>query len=331
MNIDEKKTLVVELKKPFSEKIGPILKGLFYVLIITAFFGSIFTDKDPLEDFEVRYTDFYGSSVVLPAGISPDAHVAIVDIKGMIANNDMLTRGMTSSNQILKMLEKIKEDDSIKALVLRIDSGGGTVIDSDKIAQKVLELKEKKKVYALIEAGGMSGAYYIASQADMIFAHRESMVGSIGVIMQLPNASELMNRLGIEMKSVTSGDMKDMASPFTPFREKDLEVLQIMINESYERFVDIVSSGRNIDREKVKEIADGRIYSATQAKELGLIDNTDGLKGLRKQITEDKLSDAYIIEFYVPESPFANLFSSLSMAVNEYLPPKNQSYKLMYR
>ncbi len=181
---------------------------------------------------------------------------------------------ITSSTRIstLKALKQV-EDREFPALILRIDSPGGTVGDSQEIYSAINRLKSKGcKVIASFGNISASGGVYIGVAADKIVANPGTITGSIGVIIRGNNLSELLDKIGIKFETVKSGLYKDILSPDKPLSPEGRALLQSLIDESYQQFTEAVSQGRNIPVEDVKKFADGRIFTGTQAKELGLVD-----------------------------------------------------------
>jgi len=181
---------------------------------------------------------------------------------------------ITSSTRIsvLKALKQI-EDREFPALIVRIDSPGGTVGDSQEIYSAIKRLKDKGcKVIASFGNISASGGVYIGVASDKIVANPGTITGSIGVIIRGNNLSELLKKIGIKFETIKSGVYKDILSPDKPLSDEGRDLLQGLIDESYKQFTEAVSEGRNIPVEEVKKFADGRIFTGTQAKELGLVD-----------------------------------------------------------
>ena len=182
---------------------------------------------------------------------------------------------ITGSTRIatLKALKQVEERE-FPALILRIDSPGGTVGDSQEIFSAINRIKSKGcKVIASFGNISASGGVYIGVAADKIIANPGTITGSIGVIIRGNNLSELLDKIGIKFETVKSGLFKDILSPDKPLSDEGRALLQSLIDESYQQFTEAVSTGRNIPVEKVKTFADGRIFTGTQAKELGLVDD----------------------------------------------------------
>ncbi len=193
--------------------------------------------------------------------------VAIISIVGVISE----ANGMVESTTAKLQAAVVNPD--IKAIILWVESPGGSVNASDLIWNEVIKAKKSKKpIVAFYNGISASGGYYVSVPADKIIATPATWTGSIGVIMQVPNYYGLMSMLGLKMVTIKSGKSKDMLSPYKPANKGDEAILQALVDESYGQFVQIVSKGRKMNPNKVRELADGRIYSAKQAKENGLID-----------------------------------------------------------
>ncbi|MBK8267197.1 MAG: signal peptide peptidase SppA [Planctomycetes bacterium] len=204
--------------------------------------------------------------------------IAIIDISGVLMNGremGLLSEGEHIVSLIVEKLDKAAKDDRVKAVVLRINSPGGTVTASDTIYEEILAFKRKtgKPVVAFFQDVAASGGYYLACAADEIMAQRSTVTGSIGVIMQMVDVSGGMNKLGITSDAITSGKFKDTGSPFRKMRAEERALFQDMVNSFYNQFVDAVDAGRpKLDREQVVKLADGRVYTAAQALAAGLVD-----------------------------------------------------------
>ena len=204
--------------------------------------------------------------------------VALIDISGTITGQPVDTLAFQRKNtlhEVQERLDRIEADREVVALVLKISSPGGEVTACDVIRQSVLDLKERKNlpVVACIVETGASGGYYIASAADTIIAHPTAVVGSIGVILQTFNIKGLFDKIGVKTETVKSGTFKDLASPFRDATDAERKVLSDIVQELHGRFVDVVDEGRpNLDRDRVLELADGKVYSGKRAEGLGLVD-----------------------------------------------------------
>jgi protease-4 len=209
-------------------------------------------------------TRWLGSEKALPTG----EKVAVVRVEGMVLD----------ARQVVEALERQAKDPKVKAIVLRVDSPGGAVAPTQEIFRAVRALSKKKRVVASLGSMATSGGYYVACAAERIVANPGTLTGSIGVVVHLANFEKLLSKLGIEGQVVKSGDFKDMGSMYRPLSERERNILQEVVNDVHEQFVEDVARSRNMELEKVRTIADGRIFSGRQAKGLGLVDELGGLK-----------------------------------------------------
>ena len=201
--------------------------------------------------------------------------VAIVRVEGTLVSGKeedwlLSDSGNVYSESIIEQLQRAEGSPSVKAIVLRVNSPGGGVVASDEIYHALLEI-ETPVVVSMSEVAA-SGGYYISCGADEIVANPTTLTGSIGVIGTSPNLEELLDKVGIEVTVVKSGDMKDALSPYREPTEEELEYYQRIIDQAHAQFVGIVAEGRDLPLEEVREIADGRVYTGLQALELGLVD-----------------------------------------------------------
>ncbi len=181
---------------------------------------------------------------------------------------------ITSSTRtwVLKALRQVEERE-FPALLLRVDSPGGTVGDSQEIHSALLRLREKGcHVVASFGNVSASGGVYVGVAAEKIIANPGTITGSIGVILRGNNLSKLLEKIGIRFETIKSGAFKDILSPDRPLSKEERDLLQALIDSSYDQFVEAVSEGRKLSKERVREFADGRVFSGAQAMELGLID-----------------------------------------------------------
>jgi protease IV len=206
-----------------------------------------------------------------------DGKVLLLDLSGVISAQDK--EGIIPQPNMLatfkEELTRAAKDDRIKAVVVRINSPGGTVTASDILYHELREFKAKKKVpvIASMMDVGASGGYYLAMAADNVLVHPSTVTGSIGVIMLTVNARGLLEKVGVEASAITSGPRKDMGSPFRVMTPEERGIFQSVIDSFYQRFLAVVQEGRpNLSAEQIKKLADGRIYSGDQAKAAGLID-----------------------------------------------------------
>jgi len=185
---------------------------------------------------------------------------------------------ITASEKIIDQIEDFKDDGSVKAIVLRINSPGGGVGPSQEIYDEVKAAAGVKPVVVSMGAVAASGGYYIAAPAQCILANPGTITGSIGVIMQFTNVEDLLDKIGLKNEVVKSGLHKDIGSPVRPMSDADRKILQSLIDDVYDQFVQAVAESRQMDLEKVRELADGRIYTGRQALQAGLVDELGGFQ-----------------------------------------------------
>ena len=238
--------------------VGLLINGCMFPTV------KLFTDaSDPLQEYTLE-GDGAGKVLMIPVnGIISD-----ISTKGMIRTEPSLVQDIVSQ---LRLAEK---DPEIQAVLFKIDSPGGSVTASDVIYHEILSFKKRtgKKVTAVIMNVAASGGYYMALPADFIMAHHTSVTGSIGVIFMRPKLYGLMDKIGVDVSANTSGENKDMGSPFRKATEAEDKIFQSLTDSLGKRFVDLVVQHRHISPEAVKNISTARIYLAQEALTLGLID-----------------------------------------------------------
>jgi protease-4 len=196
--------------------------------------------------------------------------IGVVAIEGVISSE--------LTERTVRQLSKYADNASIKAIVLRINSPGGGVASSQEIYEEVIRVRSTGKlVVASMGSVAASGGYYVASGTDRIFANAGTVTGSIGVIVQLANASQLLHKIGIESTAITSGPFKDSGNPTRSLSSEERQVFQGLVNDVYQQFIEAVAQGRNLPLEEVRQAADGRIYTGRQAQALRLIDDLGSL------------------------------------------------------
>jgi protease-4 len=206
-----------------------------------------------------------------------DGKVLLLDLSGVISGQDKdgIIPQPNMLAQFREELTRASKDDKVKAVVIRINSPGGTVTASDILYHELRDFKTKKKVPVIASMMDVaaSGGYYLAMASDSILVHPSTVTGSIGVIMLTVNARGLLEKVGVEASAITSGPRKDMGSPFRTMTAEERGIFQCVIDSFYNRFLAVVQEGRpNLSSDQIKKLADGRIYSGDQAKAAGLID-----------------------------------------------------------
>jgi protease-4 len=241
--------------------------------------------------------------------------IAVLEVNGAIQDTGDVTSFFQSPgynhSAFMENLEHVKEDKDVKGIILKVNSPGGGVVESAEIHDKLVEISEetKKPIYVSMGSMAASGGYYISAPADKIYASPETLTGSLGVIMQGVNYAGLAEKYGVEFVTIKSGEFKDIMSPSREMTEEEKNILQTMINNSYEGFVDVIASGRGLSEEEVRTIADGRIYDGRQAKEIGLIDDFGYFEDVTEAMKKnEKLAGAQVVS-YSENFGFGSLFS----------------------
>lgn len=196
----------------------------------------------------------------------PASHIAKVKIEGTITEDD----------ELLERLDHIRKSDAVKGVILTIDSPGGTTAGGEAIYEEIRRLAEAKPVVAQVGTLAASAGYMIASASDHIVARQSSIVGSIGVLVQFPDVTGLMDKLGIKLEEVKSSPLKAEPSPFNPTTDEERAMIRRMILDSYDWFVDLVTERRGLARDEVLRLADGSIFTGRQALANKLVDELGG-------------------------------------------------------
>ncbi len=243
----------------------------------------------PPETFREKYV----------SGAGPDK-VAVLPVVGTISTTTTPTSAAATPETLRDQLRQAEEDESVKAVVLEVDSPGGGVVPTDEMHRSIQEFKETTGLPVVISMGqtAASGGYYIATAADRIVANESTLTGSLGVIFSYLNFAEAADEYGIEQEVVKSGPFKDIGSSTREPTEEELEILQSYVDESYDGFVEVIVEGRGLPEDEVRELADGRVYSGLQAESLGLVDEIGGLERAAEVSTElAGLDDATVVRY----------------------------------
>jgi protease IV len=280
------------------------IAGILFVISVFVNFLSSFAFSEMDSAFSDMFVADEGMmEEVLEEG-DAFSKIVVLTVNGTIqdtgSTSPFLDSAGYSHRQFMEQLNYLKEDNSVKAVILRVNTPGGGVVESAEIHDKIVEIQEemKKPVYVSMGSMAASGGYYISAPAKKIYASPETMTGSLGVIMQGVNYSGLAEKYGVEFVTIKSGPYKDIMSGSREMTEKEREILQEMINNSYEGFVKVISEGRGMTVDEVKAIADGRIYDGRQALELNLIDGFGHLEDVIEVVKKDeKLKDAQVIQY----------------------------------
>jgi protease-4 len=229
------------------KKLCWILLGLFVVIVAVSAVIALLSEGD---------------------GLGLGEKVALVNVEGSILD----------SKSPVDEIKEYLSDPSIKAIVLRVNSPGGGVAASQEIFAIVKRAASEKTVVVSMGSVAASGGYYISAPATRILANPGTITGSIGVILEIPNVQGLMDKVGVRTEVIKSGKHKDLASAFRTMSDEDRRVLQNVIDDVYEQFIEDVAAARDLGVDEVRRMADGRIYTGRQALELGLVDELGGLE-----------------------------------------------------
>jgi protease-4 len=247
--------------------------------------------------------------------------ILLVDISAVISEKEK-SRGLglvTEDSLVARIkeeLQKAEKDESVKGVVVKINSPGGTVTATDTIYHELMEFKRRTgaRIVACVTGLAVSGGYYLASAADEIIAHPTSVTGNIGVIALKFNVDQLLSKVGIQEETVKSAEKKDIWSPFRPSTPEEKEIIQSVIDTFHKRFVSVVHDGRKplLSKEEVDELADGRIFTAEQALAAKLVDKIgyldDAVKAIKGSLN---LTEAKVITYLRPGSYKGSIYSGL--------------------
>jgi protease-4 len=236
--------------------------------------------------------------------------VAVISLSGPIqsaSSGFFLGSNVITPESVRTELERAKNDVNVKAIVIQINSPGGSVAASQEIAN-LLEQVKKPIVISMSDLAA-SGGYYISAGADKIVALPGTLTGSIGVISEMPNLKGLFDKLGIDMEVFIAGKHKDMYAGFRDLTPEEKVIMQDMTDQLYEEFIQVVAKGRNLSEDKVRELATGQLYTGIQAKELGLVDELGGLQTAIDSAASLASISKPEVEYYKPQVP--SLLNSL--------------------
>ena len=261
--------------------------------------------------------------VFSPDDFSDEPSIGVVELEG----------GISESESFIDDLEHFEEAENVEAIVVRINSPGGSVAPSQEMYYAIQRLAQEKPVAVSMGTVAASGGYYAACGSEMIFANPGTITGSIGVITQFFNVERLVDRTDIEVHTVTSGDFKDSGSPFRPFEDEDEAYFAEMVFDVHDQFVEDVANCRDMELSEAHELADGRVFTGRQAHQHGLVDELGSLHDAVDYLAEKvDLEDPAVV--YPPEESlgiFAELFqvavdSSMSEIKNQTKPRVSYEY-----
>jgi protease-4 len=290
-----------------------MIKLLFSTVIFVFLTGclsqpTLFPSVGPLEETKLAGTG--------------DDKILILELSGLLSSAkpsgffDRLVDRPSLTTRIKEELTKAEEDEDLKAIVLRINSPGGTVTASDIVYHEIRQFKKKRNIpiIASIMDLGTSGGYYVAVAANKIVVHPSTITGSVGVIMVSLNGQGLLEKIGVEANTIASGPKKSMGSPFRSMTDEEKAVFQNIIDSMYDQFVTVVDDGRpNLDKGEVRRLADGRIYSALQAKQVGLVDEVGYLEdAIQLAKKEAEIEEASVVTYHRAGGYKPNIYSSFA-------------------
>ncbi|MBD3303898.1 signal peptide peptidase SppA [Candidatus Woesearchaeota archaeon] len=279
----------------FFKTLGAVL-GFFITAMIFVFVGLLF----------INVLNFFFTEPVVF-----DGNVALIPVKGTITTTggtDVWAKGGVKSGTVVKWIQEAEEDDSVKALFFDIDSPGGTPVGSVEIAEAIN--RAEKPAFAVIHEMGTSGAYWVASAADKIFANRLSTIGSIGVRSSYLEFAGLMDDYNVTYRRLIAGKYKDIMSPYKEMSLEEQKKVQERLDRLHEIFINSVAQNRGLDIEHVYDIADGYIYFGDEAKELGLIDFIGTTEDAKKMLGKE-LNITVKFRKYKEKKGFFDMFTSV--------------------
>ena len=239
---------------------------------------------------------------------SSENKIAVVYAEGSIVNGDGEGE-QVGGNRFARIFRRLRQDKDVKAVVLRINSPGGSATASEIIQREVRLTRDVKPVVVSMGDSAASGGYWIAVDSNRIFAEPNTITGSIGVFGSIPNIQKLANDIGITWDSVKTGEYADIGTSTRPQTDAELAIFQSSVHRIYSKFLDKVAKGRNLPQAKVAEIAQGRVWSGKAAKDIGLVDEIGGLNAaVEYAATEAKLGDKWELQEYPRASSFSERF-----------------------
>ena len=248
--------------------------------------------------------------------------VAVIDVNGVIMD----------SKDVVEKLYKFSSDDKFKGIILKVNSPGGAVAPSQDIYNTVMKLKNKKPIYAVMDSMAASGGYYISSPCTKIYAQKGTMTASIGVISQFMNFKNLSEWFGVKIETVKSGNLKDFGSPYRDMTDEERMYWQNMSNTIHEDFIQDVAKARNIDINKLREVADGRVLVGTKAKEAKLIDEFGGINDASVAMFKElniKLGENEMPKLYYTDDKLKEFKKLLNQGLS-FFSRSQQGVRLMY-
>jgi protease-4 len=243
------------------------------------------------------------AAIIVPITLIPRpvaSKIAVIPLSGTITieTSSLFSSSAITPELVRDYLAKAEQDKSVRAIVFHIESPGGKIAPCQEILWEIERVKGTKTVVVSMGGTAASGGYYISAKADKIVALPTTMTGSIGVISQIMNIQGLLDKLGIEIETFKGGKYKDMYRGYREMTQEEKEIMQGMVDEYYEQFIDVVAEGRGLNKEEVRNLATGQIYTGTEAKKLGLIDELGDLDTAINLTAEIAGIEDPIVEYY---------------------------------
>lgn len=262
-------------------------------------------------------------------GVSKKKHanrdqIAVIHVEGVIMGGrgqSGLLSEIGGTDQVIRQLHDVRDDDSVKAVVLRINSPGGSVPATQELGVEIKKVRATGKP-VIVSMGDIaaSGGYWLAALGDKVYANPSTLTGSIGVYMPYSNWEELYKKIGVRQEKIKSGPHKDILSPERDLKPEERAIIQTMVDDMYNQFVQVVAEGRKMDPARVRQLADGRIYTGNQAKELGLVDELgnfyDAIDGAAKMVG---IKGKPNLREYGKTSPWEAIFGESKLSIDQIL------------
>ncbi|MDD7464164.1 MAG: signal peptide peptidase SppA [Anaerococcus sp.] len=285
-------------------------------LVVISLLAGKKTDKAQdvaREKFMDQYTENFRSifdqyQTETIQGTNDDQKVLLVSVDGVIGDG-------TAYEGIMEDLQSARDDDTIKAVILEVNSPGGAVYNAEQIHNMIGKIKDERNipVYTVMETLAASGGYYVSAPTDKIYASNETLTGSIGVIMSSYSFEGLFEKYGIKEQNITTGDMKDAGSAGKDMTDEQKKYFQDLADSAFGRFVKVVADGRGMKEDEVKKLADGRVYDGSQAVKNGLVDEIGDMEKAINDISKKaKLNDPKVIKRTNYLNSFPGIFSKVS-------------------
>ena len=300
--------------------VGILVAGFTFIAVCLASMLS----KNVFEGFS---SDLFSSTSKKTSSITKpmDEYVAVIKVEGTMTTEEVSSGLLESEGydhaSLIESVEEYADDSSNVGLLLYVNSPGGTVNAADELYLKLMEYKKttKRPIYVYMADEACSGGYYVSVAGDKLYANRNTWTGSIGVYMQLSNYKALFDKLGIKTTYIKAGKNKTMGAATQDLTKEQQDILQSMVNESYEQFINVIVAGRkDMTEAEVRKAADGRIYTATQAKDVGLIDDIKSYEEVKSLIKKELGAS---VEIYEEESDdlsslLKDIFSTTKSLIN---------------